>query len=54
MQVNIHFVMLEEFSDTLSETATGEGTVARISIVRECTAGDVEFDGPEFDTNSQN
>jgi hypothetical protein len=44
MQVNLHFVMLEDLSDALEANASGDNTVARIEIVRECSPGDVDFD----------
>ncbi|MGA2421898.1 MAG: hypothetical protein ABSG69_17630 [Candidatus Acidiferrum sp.] len=52
MQVNLHFVMLEDLSDA-RDAATGDNTVARIEIIRECSPGEVEFDDLSSDAGSQ-
>jgi hypothetical protein len=44
MQVNFHFVMLEELPEFPSAAAVGENAVARIEIVRGCQPGEMDFD----------
>ena len=53
MQVNLHFVMLEDLPDALEPTAPGDNTVARIEIIRECAPGDVDFDDLASDPGAQ-
>jgi hypothetical protein len=51
MQVNLHFVMLEELSDAAPCAPTDENIVARIQIIRECQPGDVDFAEPASDAD---
>jgi len=51
MQVNLHFVMLEELSDAAPYATTGENMVARIQIIRECQPGDLDFAEPTSDAD---
>ena len=51
MQVNLHFVMLEELSNAAPCATAGENIVARIQIIRECPPGDVDFAEPASDAD---
>lgn len=51
MQVNLHFVMLEESANTLPITAASDSVVARITIIRECKPGELDFDDLASDTD---
>jgi len=53
MQVNLHFVMLEELSDSVPSAAAGENVVARIQIIRECQADDLDFADPASHNDRQ-
>jgi hypothetical protein len=51
MQVNLHFVILEESADTAPLTTAGKNAVARISIIRECQSDELDFDDFASDTD---
>ena len=51
MQVNLHFVILEELADTVPLTTAGKNAVARISIIRECQPDELDFDDFASDTD---
>jgi hypothetical protein len=44
MQVNLHFVILEELPEIPSVAAAAESAVVRIEIVRGCQPGEMDFD----------
>ena len=54
MQVNVHFVFLEELPEIAPITSAGKNAmarVARIEIIRECQPGEVEFDDAASDVD---